>query len=78
MIEELKMFVLSTLHFVYCDLCFYVIINPRVTSLYILCNGNTSCVGALHDALACVILVIFFHYANGFDHVVDWVNVCFV
>ncbi len=42
MIEELKRFVLSTLHFVYCDLCFYVIINPCVTLLYILCNGNTS------------------------------------
>jgi hypothetical protein len=57
MIEELKRIVLSILHFVYCDLCFYATINPHVTLLYILWNGNTSCVGALHDALACVIFV---------------------
>jgi hypothetical protein len=78
MIEELKRFVLSNLHFLYCDLCFYAISILMSYLLYILCNCNTSCVGVIHDALACVILVNFFHYANGFGHVVDWVNVCFV
>jgi hypothetical protein len=42
------------------------------------CNGDILYVNAPHFVMACVPILGFSHCANGFDHVGDWVNVCFV
>jgi hypothetical protein len=55
---------LKGLCFLHCVLCFYVIINPHVILLYVLCHHNSLCVGAPYFMVIWINVLGFFHCAK--------------